>query len=62
MSMLEVVPGKLMSSARMDDFLTWLNLYPAPPKIRKEILVDWCKEMDVKLKRWMVVRIGAGKA
>lgn len=61
MSLLEVVPDNVLPPAKFERFLYWLVMFSVPPKIKKEILVDFMKEYDVKLERWMVEYIGAGE-
>lgn len=59
MSVYEVVPDELKTSTRTSDFLDWLKVYPAPSRIKKAILHDWCVQLDVPMERWMVEFIGA---
>lgn len=59
MSMLEVVPDDIRVPGRIMDFLDWLVGFSVPKKVKKELLVDYCKEYDIDLERWMVEYIGA---
>lgn len=60
MSQIEVVPERLVHKEMLEDFLDWLRAYPAPLRIKKHLLVDWCVQTDTKMQRWMVEYIGAG--
>lgn len=54
MSAIEIFPPALLAKDKEDEVIIFLQQLPAPPRRKKEALVDWCKYVGVALTKEMV--------
>lgn len=58
MSVIETIPGELLDKDRLQDFISFLLLFPAPQGFKKNMLTDWTKWTGVKLTKELVESAG----
>jgi len=59
---LDMIPKELMKKEKLDEVISYIRSLPVSDFVKRDMIVEWCKEVGVKLTKEIVDAVTLGKA